>query len=168
MHKFKSLTLGSWGPNKEHPPLQVAVRDEKRFTPFTVATYRGHYELASLILEIAEAQYLPVEQHPTRKSYQVLVNVESDGEDTFNSSNDNSLDGVRLGVRYELADEYFTIDDIREVANIVKSTVSPSDLINKMSDLRLCLDNAKSSFMAEAIRTCSVDFWAENSWVRIP
>ena len=147
--------------------MQVAVQDQRGFTPFTVATYRGHFELASIILEIAEAQYLPVAQVPRRferEKYRVIANVDSDGDDISDSNSSHSSD-VRIEVEYQLADEHFTVHDIREAANNAKSTVSPSTLITHKSRLGLFLNDVKSLITKRVIDQSSGLFGCPSTWV---
>ncbi|KIW93355.1 uncharacterized protein Z519_05960 [Cladophialophora bantiana CBS 173.52] len=121
----KSLCLT--GPH----PLQVAVMDLRGFSPFSVASFRGHYELAQLIVEIAKIQYQPNTKNQSGRYRYVL---DTDGHYDTDSENSYDSDGTeqdtRVRVVAELVDETFTVDDIAAMADNVKSRVSPAAMVS--------------------------------------
>lgn len=114
---IKELTLTIWGESQS--PLQVAVQDSQEFSPFSIAILRKHYGIARAILEIAHAQYAPEEKPMVKHSLQ-----SRDGDD-------ESCDGeVDFQIYAEIVDDHFTIENIGEVQNQVKSNVTPLQLIS--------------------------------------
>lgn len=117
----------------------MSVNDRFELSPFAIAVVRGHLDLAKIILEIADAQYLPKSWEPKRRRYEIVIDADSDDETNSTASNEEH----GIGVRFDLVDEQYTIDDIRDVANVIKSTVSP------LTILRYRHSNT-SSFLGEA------------------
>ncbi|KMP01227.1 hypothetical protein CIRG_01367 [Coccidioides immitis RMSCC 2394] len=152
IRKVKALTLGSWGADHKKPPLHVSVRDRRGVTPFVIAVARGHYELAKVILEIADAQYAPRTEAPTRKKYEIVVDAgeESGSECCYSESESEEEDNHGVSVRFDLVDEQHTIDDVRELGNIVKSSTSPADMVRHYSDLRIFFDAAENKHVFDA------------------
>ncbi|WEW58217.1 hypothetical protein PRK78_003685 [Emydomyces testavorans] len=140
--KVKRLTLSSWGADQEKLPLRISVRDRRQLTPFAIAVARGHFELARVILEIVEAQYAPKSEAPTRKKYEIVVDAEENSEYSDSDSEAEKEDEHDLGVavQFNLISEQHTIDDIRELGNIVKSSTSPSSIVDGTSEMCLFFD----------------------------
>ena len=77
---MKKLTLTSQG-EPPLPPLVIATRDQRGFTPFSIALYRGHFHLARVIVEISAAQYHPKDDDPnTRQRYHLRSGYDSDDD----------------------------------------------------------------------------------------
>ncbi|KAK2765211.1 hypothetical protein FQN54_008910 [Arachnomyces sp. PD_36] len=149
VQKVKNLTLGSWGPDNNLPPLRVSVHDKSELTPFAIAVVRRHFGLAKVILDIADAQYLPKGEAQKRKRYEIVIDAEADDSDSdsYDGSRDNMAEEDHgIGVRFDLVDDQHTIDDIRDVANTVKSTVSPSKLLRQSSNLSWFLGDAEDKY----------------------
>lgn len=120
LDKIKALTLVSWDPENNEPPLQIAVND--RFnSPFSLAYTRGHLDVAKAILKIAKAQYVPEEKPATR----YRISEEEDEEDEDDSMSDD--DEPR--VYGQIVDEQFTIDNIGQVSMQVKSRIKPLKML---------------------------------------
>lgn len=120
--------------------------------PFEIAVTRGHYELAAAILEIAALQYAPKQEEPVRKKFEVVVDtkVESDYSDSeADSGEEDEDDDHGVTVRFDIINEQHTIDDIRETANAVKSSVSPSDLLSAYHNVGSLLDLGYSKTKVE-------------------
>lgn len=111
----KEISLGS-------SPLQIAVKDEKGFSPFSLAVLRGHYDLARAIVQICQAQYSDTSQ---RQIWNILETESDDGE------SDDAEDGNNaLRIFSQLVTDEFTIDNLVDASANVKSDVSPKQLIN--------------------------------------
>ena len=106
---IKSLTLSKWGENKEQLPLQMAVKDSQKFSPFSIALLRGHRRVAKSILEIVEAQYKPPETETTERFW---------------------LDGATGGIESEIVDETFTIENICEAATQIECRITPLEILH--------------------------------------
>ncbi|KAF7193362.1 hypothetical protein HII31_05341 [Pseudocercospora fuligena] len=115
----KELTLTPWknGDGDDQPPLQIAVLDQHSLSPFAIAVLHGQFELASVIMEIAKAQFAPLEDTERRR-------FGIDGEDDSDSESDD-----QVKVYSELVDQDFTIDTIGKVSTQVKSRVTPLTML---------------------------------------
>ena len=123
LQQVKALTLAPWELKQKtslEDPLQVAVQDSNGFSPFSIAVLRGHFDLARRIIDICKAQY----QKDDGSGLRQLWNVMPDGSD-----HDGSDYGENLPIVSELVNDRFTIDNLGEVSNIVKSHVLPSAMI---------------------------------------
>lgn len=124
LEKIRSLTLCAWGEDEAEPPLQIAVQDSGSNSPFSLAFFRGHYDVAWAIVEIAHAQYSPPEEE--KKLYQLETG--GDGSDTEEYSDGDGDDEIRLVSK--TLDKTFTIDNIGEVSLSVKSQQKALDFIH--------------------------------------
>lgn len=115
---IKELTLTVWSENQS--PLKVAVTDSQNFSPFSIAILRKHYGIARAILEIAHAQYAPEEKPMVKHSLQPR-----DEDDDSCDDDDNDFQ-----IYAEIVDDRFTIENIGEVQNQVKSNVRPVQLLS--------------------------------------
>ncbi|KAH6660295.1 ankyrin repeat-containing domain protein [Truncatella angustata] len=124
LEKIKSLSLSAWGAEKAEPPLKMAVFDSARNSPFSLAFFRGHLDVARAILEIVQAQWAPKEEKAKR--YKMAGDEEDDSdEESHSNSND---DDPRIFE--EIVDDQFTIDNIGQVSMQVKSDVLPTQFLN--------------------------------------
>lgn len=130
LETIKSLTLGTWGPDKQRPPLEIATKDQRNFHPFNIAVLRGHLDVAKAILAIAQVQYKPQdEQANVRYRLRATTNHDdgcSSDDEGDEDDNDNS-DG--LDIERQILDEKFTIDNIGEVKTQVESRTPPLSLL---------------------------------------
>ena len=117
----KELTLAVWGDNQT--PLKIAVQDTAGFSPFSLAVLQEHFELAKALLEIAQAQYAPEEKSGQSK-YSLRA---EDSDDENDASSADEADEIRLF--HEMVDDKFTVENIGEVQNQVKSTYTALDLL---------------------------------------
>ena len=124
LEKIKSLTLHAWGedPQQREPPLKITVEDYDNNTPFSLAFYRGWYEAAWGILEIAQAQYSP----PTKKNK--LYQLGMGGDPDSDSESDGGNHEPR--VVSKTLDDNFTVDNVGEVSMLVKSNVTAFDFLH--------------------------------------
>jgi ankyrin repeat protein len=136
--KIKGLTLASWGPENNEPPLQIAVNDGSN-SPFSLAYMRGHLDVAKMILEIAQAQYVPKEKPVTR--YRMQSSDEEDYEDEDESASDDN----EPRIYGEVVDDQFTIDNVGQVSMQVKSRTKPLAMLG-WAFPALRSDDGKHSF----------------------
>ncbi|PYH47148.1 ankyrin repeat protein [Aspergillus saccharolyticus JOP 1030-1] len=115
----KRLTLTVENTEQDHLPLQIAVRDQHYFSPFSIAALRGHYQLAKIVLKIAQAQFKPQDSED-HEEYE--LDMESDAGD----SND-------LGIREKVVTNKFTVEDIGEAAAQVESDVSAYNMFDALT-----------------------------------
>ncbi|KAI1776724.1 ankyrin [Hypoxylon cercidicola] len=120
---IKSLTLTSWDADKQEPPLKVAVSDVTYNNPFSLAFLRGHYEVASAIIEIAQAQCAPNSDKATR----FVMNKDKD-EGSYEESDLDDNDEPE--VFKEVIDDQFTIETVGQVSMQVKSQTPASEFLN--------------------------------------
>ncbi|KAK3937074.1 Ankycorbin [Diplogelasinospora grovesii] len=119
--KIKTLTLTCWDEDKQEAPLKIAVRDDDSNNPFSLAFFRGHYNVAKAILEIAQAQYSPEEQVKTR--YTMEQGEYSDDESVCS-------DGSEPRIYAEIVDDQFTIENVGQVSMKVNSRTKPQEMLN--------------------------------------
>lgn len=112
-------------------PLKIAIRDAAGFSPFSIAVLRGHYELAKKIVEICLTQYHKDDGISSRKRW--TMRNDDDDDDEYYSEDDSEYDGraghEHLPIFAELVSDNFTIDNLGEVATVVKSDVLPLTMI---------------------------------------
>lgn len=163
LHNVKSLTLGEWEGNR---PLQIAVRDVRGFSPFSLAVLRGHKDVAKVILEIAAVQYQPDEK---KEHFRYRIASPDEDEDYLSDEDDSE----RVGIVSELVNEDFTVHDIGALAGTIKSKVSPMELLNWECEVwRACDDSkddraAKNAFSPtplDKIPTSHVWYASSTSW----
>lgn len=127
--RIKELTLANWGPDQKNIPLMVTVQDAKGFTPFAIAVYRRHFEVAEMILEIANAQFKGSDEETTSRRY-TIADDDSDA-DSEDCENDD------LGISSRVVDETYTFDNIATLTQSVGSKVSgtcPLQLVLRRSN----------------------------------
>lgn len=91
---------------------------------FSISILRNHKDIAKTVLEITQAQYQP--RGIEKKRWNIATR--SDGsEDDREDSEDGDVD-----IQGETVNDQFTIDNIGEVVSEVKSTTSPTALINQV------------------------------------
>ncbi|KIX03942.1 uncharacterized protein Z518_07495 [Rhinocladiella mackenziei CBS 650.93] len=110
-------------------PLQVAVTDLRGFSPFSIATLRGHYDLAKLVVEIATVQYQPGEKSE-RYHYSLRAERGYDDDSECSDDGEGSEKGDHIGVLAQIINETFTVDDVAALADNVKSKVSPATMVS--------------------------------------
>ncbi|KKY16671.1 putative ankyrin repeat protein [Phaeomoniella chlamydospora] len=130
----KYLTMGPWKLEQDRAvcdkassdetmqsPLQVAVQDDRGFSPFSLALFRRHFTLARLIFEIAIAQYQPNDDDARyRYSLQPL-----DEGDDYPSDEDDEDVNIYSG----LANGIFTVEDVGALGKAVQSKTSPMEML---------------------------------------
>lgn len=113
--QIKRLTLANWGPEEKNNPLMVTTQDSKGFTPFAIAIYRRHFEVAKMILEIANVQFKDSDDGSTRRRYTMA--------DNYSDADSGEEDGD-LGISSQVVDETYTLDNIAALKQSVGSKVS--------------------------------------------
>lgn len=143
LQRTKELTLLPWkSPDGEsQPPLKVAVMDQHRLSPFVIAVLRGHLELATIMMEIAQAQYVPPDA-PKRERHR-LAGFEDDDEENANADAD-------VHIISELVDETFTIETVGQVSTQTKSRVLPVTMLHWWSPMDVANDGRTSPSRSSA------------------
>lgn len=93
----------------------MSTRDRNGFTPFSIAVYRRHLEVAKLILGIANAQYIGPDEDTPRRRYTI-----AESESDYNSDSEED----ELGISSQAVDETFTVDNIAALKETATSRVS--------------------------------------------
>jgi len=121
LEAVKAMTLSPWASGEEElPALKIAVQDGNGFSPFSIAVKRGHHDLAKKIVDICIAQYHTDDNKTQRERWNMRT---SDSDDE--SDDDDDLPPIFS----ELVSDKFTVDDLGEVSNVVKSDVLPMTMI---------------------------------------
>ncbi|KAK0126771.1 hypothetical protein ONS95_008352 [Cadophora gregata] len=126
---LKAMTLAPWTWVEGSPlegPLKIAISDGNGFSPFSIAVLRGHYDLARKIVEISMAQYHKDDGISSRKRWTMR---NDDSDDEYDSDDSYEDDHEHLPIYAELVSDKFTVDNLGEVSNIVKSNVLPLQMI---------------------------------------
>lgn len=127
MEAIKNLTLTSWDGLGLEAPLKIAVTDNLRNNPFSLALFRGHHQVARAVLEIAQAQYAPEEKSKARYRMETGDDNECCSEcDSESESDDNDS---RPKIYRELVDQRFTIENVGQVSMKVNSRTKPLELL---------------------------------------
>jgi hypothetical protein len=136
LETVKEMTLRPWKyKDHEEPPLKISVGDSLYYQPFSIAIIRGHYDLARKIVDIGVAQYSNSGDdtfRKTRRRWAIDVDEDSDEEDSNN-----------LPIYSELVSDKFTIDALEEIANTVKSDVTPLQMMDFTSIQGRFIDEEK-------------------------
>ncbi|KAK2836870.1 hypothetical protein FQN49_006637, partial [Arthroderma sp. PD_2] len=121
---IKSLTLEMWGPGKKISPLPIAVTDAMNFSPFSLAVFRGHLDVAKGILQIVRAQYKP--KDAAKRAFRLESDADSDNDDS-----ETSLQKDEPRITGDVVRDEFTIDNIGEEVTRAESDVSPLYILRK-------------------------------------
>lgn len=81
----------------------ITVRDSKGFTPFALAMYRRHFEVAKALLGIASVQFKAPDEDSPRRRYAMA----EEGSDYSSESDEDDL-----GISSRIMDETFAFDNI--------------------------------------------------------
>jgi ankyrin repeat protein len=125
---IKELTLLSWTDTKgeTREPLQIAVYDNQKHSPLSIAVFSGNLDLAKMVMSIAAAQYTPPEP-PKAHQYRVATDCDSDAEGGDSGDDDGA--STDLPITSEVIDDNMTIEDIGEVSLSVKSNIKPEQML---------------------------------------
>ncbi|KAK6436527.1 hypothetical protein LTR95_007279 [Oleoguttula sp. CCFEE 5521] len=128
--RLKQLCLVSWTDNKgeQQPPLKVAVTDTLQLSPFAIAVMHGDLDLAKLIMEIAEAQYV-LPGSDQQRHYR-LNGGDDDGESDEDASDDETSDENEPALTSDVVDDTFTIENVGEISMQVKSHIKPLNILS--------------------------------------
>ncbi|TVY75886.1 Uncharacterized protein LSUE1_G007435 [Lachnellula suecica] len=133
LETIKAMTLAPWGEEDSlNPALKVAVQDSNGFSPFSVAMLSGHHDVAKKIIEICVAQY----HKDDNKTYRERWNLR-----TSDSDDDSDDDEDLPPIFSELVSDTFTVDNLGEISNVVKSDVLPLTMIEWTCNAQRFLDN---------------------------
>ena len=121
---IKELTILPWtnAEGEKCPPLQIAVLDGAHTSPLSIAVSKENLQLASFIMNIAEAQYSPPEP-PSARQYHINNDVDSEDNEVDES------DDAEVPIISEVINDQLTVDDIGTVSLSVKSDVRPEAMI---------------------------------------
>ena len=128
LEKIKTLTLTSWDEAKQEPPLKISVFDEAFNTPFSLAFFKGKYDIAKAILEIAQAQYAPEEE--SKKQY--MMDADDENQDDMSDAGSVDSSGSGPAIYHRIIDNKFTIEDIGQVSMQVNATFKPQQFLRML------------------------------------
>ncbi|KAK0673305.1 hypothetical protein QBC41DRAFT_136273 [Cercophora samala] len=129
LDKIKKLCLTSWDAEQTEAPLKIALYDNRGNSPFSVAYFRGHHDVAKAILEIAHAQYTPREK--PEAEYRMHANDSYEDDCSMDDSDNESVcsGGSGPDIYRHIVGGEFTIENIGEVSMKVKSHTKPSEVL---------------------------------------
>ncbi|KAL3462436.1 hypothetical protein BJX64DRAFT_140139 [Aspergillus heterothallicus] len=133
IESIKSLTLSTWGPNKDFTPLEIGATDYHRFSPFSIAVLRGHLSTAKAILTIATAQYKNDNQQ--KKTRYRMTEYQDSDDDSY----DSDADSEEIRLESHVIDTEFTVENVGEVKKQVESNIRPQTVLLGSCDIRLFL-----------------------------
>ena len=128
--KVKALCLSS---DDSARALQVTVTDGNGFDPFNIAVLKGHQELASIMLDIAAAQY--EDKKETKHVQYSLQHNRADGDDDSEEGSRVASEDDQPEFYAHLVDDNFTVDDVAALAKDVKSDVKPAQFLERHCEL---------------------------------
>jgi ankyrin repeat protein len=125
---IKELTLLPWTDidGERRAPLQIAVQDDQKHSPLSIAILSGNFELAKMVMSIATAQYTPPDPP---KAHQYRVTTDCDSDDEGDDSGDDDGTSTDLPIASEAVDDNMTIEDIGEISLSVKSNIRPEQML---------------------------------------
>lgn len=120
----KELTVLAWtdSEGEKRSPLQIAVQDEQKSSPLSIAVLAGNFDLARAIMEIAQAQYTPPDP-PKARQYHMGDKSDED------CSDDDDDEGDDVSVVSEVIDDQATIEDIGKISLSVKCHIKPEEML---------------------------------------
>ncbi|KAK4541342.1 hypothetical protein LTR36_008100 [Oleoguttula mirabilis] len=133
----KRFTLTAWKSSEgsDRLPLQVAVQDQHGMSPFAIAVAHDNFEMASMIVSIAQAQHVPTATSKERRYRLGRGGSEDEGSDED------------VAIHSEVVDDQFTIECIGEASLQVKSPIAPLAMIEW--SFSACFKLSKSSNFAK-------------------
>lgn len=150
--------MGNWGPDKERKPLQVAVQDEKGFTPFALATYRRHFQTAKLILGIADAQFKESDKGKSQRRYEIAADSVHESDDSeVDGSDEDGSHGLEISSR--LVDETYTYDNVAELQDSVGSKISGKSLSCNVGSATKQVENWSDTLPAIEMISSLAEVW---------
>lgn len=106
----------------------MAFHDNANNNPFSLAFYRGHYDVAAAILEIVHLQYSPEEKPKTR--YRMKHSDEEEEYDSdYDSEAEEDDDDSEPAITAELVDQRVTFENVGQVSMKVKSKTKPLEVL---------------------------------------
>lgn len=123
---IKQHTLTKWGPENKNEPLKVAVH-ESLFgnTLVMIALRRKQYDLARILLQIAQAQYRP-------KDEKTNYYVDRDNSDSDSESEAGNSDYY---VAEETVDNTFELGDVTHIPDEARSDVTALKILRRPAKL---------------------------------
>lgn len=128
------MTLKPWkvaDADAEQAPLEIATMERTvegtsplNFSPFSLAVMRNHLELATVIVDICQAQYQPETEQKAKKTWRIIA---SDDDSDSEQSSDSKDDGPQIAG--ESVNDEFTIENVLTARGHVKSNVKPLAMI---------------------------------------
>jgi hypothetical protein len=128
---IKLRTLAKWGPENRNEPLKVSVF-ESLFgnTLVMIALRHKRFDLAKMLLQIAQAQYRP-------KDDKVNYYVDRAGSDY---GSDSDTDGSDYFVAQEISDNTFELGDVTHIPDEARSDVTALKLLRHPTKLGHLVD----------------------------
>lgn len=118
---IKACTLTRWGPNKDKEPLKVSISESLYGnTLVAIALQHKRFDLAKMLLQIAQAQYRPKDEK---------VNYYIDRDSSDNDSEHGGSDGSDYYVGTETIDDTYELGDVTHVPDEARTTVTPLEIL---------------------------------------
>jgi hypothetical protein len=128
---IKARTLTKWGPENKNEPLKVAVHESLfGHTLVMIALRRKRYDIARMLLQIAQAQYRP-------KDEKVNYYVDRDGSDC---DSDSEAGGSDYYVAEETVDNTFELGDVTHIPDEARSDVTALKILRRPARLQPYID----------------------------
>lgn len=114
--------MTSWDEEKTEAPLKIAVNNNRN-NPFSLAFFRGHYDVAKAVLEIAKAQYAPEDKPKTR--FRMDANESDDDEEYSDEDDSASSDASEPRIYSHIVDGDYTVENVGQISMKVNSRTKP-------------------------------------------
>ena len=120
---IKSRTLSRWGPDGRNEPLQIAVWETTYgVTPVMIALRQKRFDLARMLLQIAQVQYRPKDQN---------VNYYVERDDPEEIYSDAESDASEFHISGEAIDNIYELGDVTSIPDQAKSDMSALQFLRK-------------------------------------
>jgi len=146
--ELKACTLSHWGETEQNDPLKVAVQiKEFDINPVTLALHRGRFDVARLLLQIANAQYRP-DKGPDNYYIGKMwdSDEELDSEIAYASDREDTLRDNIISQRMDT----FELGDVSQLPREVHTKVSPLKILGSPCNLSLFVNSAILESCAKA------------------
>jgi len=124
---IKERTLTRWGPNQDKEPLKVSVSETVcGYNLVHIAIFRKRFDLARMLLQIAQAQYRPKDENV---NYYVDRAYDSDYEHEEDEVEDS--EATDYYIASERLDNSYELGDVTHIPDQAHSDVSPITLLKQ-------------------------------------
>jgi hypothetical protein len=132
VYDIKAVTLARWGLNKDNEPLKVSIYESLYGnTLVAIALQQKRFDLARMLLQIAQVQYRPKEQK---------VNYFIDRDDSSDNDSERSSDGSDYYIASETIDNDYELGDVTHIPDEARTNITPLQILRRQVTFSHLLD----------------------------